>query len=56
MTRDDLLAKLAGIRQARIDKERAPRKPLLLLWLFGQLIATGSTAASYQQQKGPAAS
>ena len=26
-----------------------PHKPLLLLWLFGQFAATGSSAASYQQ-------
>jgi putative restriction endonuclease len=28
-------------------------KPLLLLWLFGQFAATGSSAASYQQAGAP---
>jgi putative restriction endonuclease len=30
-----------------------PHKPLLLLWLFGQFAATGSSAASYQQAEEP---
>jgi len=30
-----------------------PHKPLLLLWLFGQFVATGSSAASYQQAEEP---
>ncbi len=34
---------------APIDQKRAPHKPLLLLWLFGQFAATGSSTASYQQ-------
>jgi putative restriction endonuclease len=53
MTRDDLLAKLASLRQAPIDQKRAPHKPLLLLWLFGQFAATGSSAASYEQAEAP---
>ena len=52
-TRDELLARLAGLRQAPIDQKRAPHKPLLLLWLFGQFAATGSSAASYQQAEEP---
>ncbi len=40
MTRDGLLALLAGPRQARIGAVRVPHKPLLLLWLFGQFAAT----------------
>jgi len=32
---------------------RVPHKPLLLLWLFGQFAATGSSAASYQQAEAP---
>ena len=32
---------------------RVPHKPLLLLWLFGQFAATGSSAASYQQAEEP---
>ncbi len=53
LTRDELLAKLAGLRLAPIDQKRAPHKPLLLLWLFGQFAATGSSAASYQQAEEP---
>jgi putative restriction endonuclease len=53
MTRDELLAKLASLRQAPIDQKRAPHKPLLLLWLFGQFAATGSSAASYEQAEVP---
>jgi putative restriction endonuclease len=53
MTRDELLARLAGLRQARVGAVRVPHKPLLLLWLFGQFAATGSSAASYQQAEEP---
>jgi putative restriction endonuclease len=53
MTRDELLARLAGLRQARVGQIRVPHKPLLLLWLFGQFAATGSSAASYQQAEDP---
>ena len=45
LTRDELLARLAGLRQAPIDQKRAPHKPLLLLWLFGQF-------AAHRQQRG----
>ena len=53
MTRDELLARLAGLRQARVGQVRVPHKPLLLLWLFGQFAATGSSEASYQQAEEP---
>jgi putative restriction endonuclease len=53
MTRDELLAQLAGLRQARIGQVRVPHKPLLLLWLFGQFAATGSSAATYEQAEAP---
>ena len=53
MTRDELFTLLAGLRQARVAGKRAPHKPLLLLWLFGQFAATGSSAASYQQAEAP---
>ena len=53
LTRDELLARLAGLRQARVGQVRVPHKPLLLLWLFGQFAATGSSAASYQQAEEP---
>ena len=52
MTRDELLAQLAGLRQARIGQVRVPHKPLLL-WLFGQFAATLSSAASYQRAEEP---
>ena len=53
MARDELLAWLAGVRQARVGQVRVPHKPLLLLWLFGHFAATGSSAASYQQAEEP---
>jgi putative restriction endonuclease len=53
MTRDELLARLASLRQARVGQVRVPHKPLLLLWLFGQIAATGSSTASYQQAEEP---
>jgi putative restriction endonuclease len=53
MTRDELLARLAGLRQARVGQVRVPHKPLLLLWLFGQCAATGSSQTSYQQAEVP---
>ena len=53
MTRDELLANLASLRLAPIEKKRAPHKPLLLLWLFGQFAATGSSAATYQRAEEP---
>jgi putative restriction endonuclease len=53
MTRDELLARLAGLRQARVGQVRVPHKPLLLLWLFGQLAATGTSQTSYQQAEEP---
>src|SRR6516225_6236658 len=53
MTREELLARLAHLRQARVGQVRVPHKPLLLLWLFGQFAATGSSSASYQQAEAP---
>lgn len=53
MTRDELLAWLAGLRQARVGQVRVPRKPLLLLWLFGQFAATGTSQTTYQQAEAP---
>ena len=44
---------MAGLRQARVGQVRVPHRPLLLLWLFGQFAATGSSAASYQQSEEP---
>ena len=54
MTRGELMARLAGLRQAQVGQVRVPHKPLLLLWLFGRFAATGSSAASYQQAEEPA--
>jgi putative restriction endonuclease len=53
MTRDELLARLARLRQARVGKVRLSHKPLLLLWLFGQFAATGSSVATYEQAEEP---
>ncbi len=53
MTREELLARLAGLRQARAGGRRAPHKPLLLLWLFGRFAALGNSTASYQQAEAP---
>jgi putative restriction endonuclease len=53
VTRDELLARLAGLQQARVGQVRVPHKPRLLLWLFGQFAATGSSEVTYQQPKEP---
>ncbi|WP_369272577.1 phosphorothioated DNA-binding restriction endonuclease [Streptomyces sp. R11] len=53
MTQDELLAALAGLRQARIGTVRAPHKPLLVLWLLGRFATMGSTAVTYDETEGP---
>jgi putative restriction endonuclease len=53
VTRDELLTRLAGLRQAQVGQVRVPHKPLLLLWLFGQFAVTGSSASSYEQAEEP---
>jgi putative restriction endonuclease len=53
MTRDELLAWLAGLRQARVGQVRVLNKRLLLLWLFGQFAATGASQTTYQQAEAP---
>jgi putative restriction endonuclease len=53
MTRDELMARLTGLRQARVGQVRVPHKPLLLLWLFGQFAATGTSQATYQDAEAP---
>jgi putative restriction endonuclease len=45
--------KLSGLRRAQIGGKRAPHKPLLLLWLFGQFAATGSARATYAEAASP---
>jgi putative restriction endonuclease len=49
LTPDELLSRIQGLRQARIKDQRAPHKPLLLLYLLGQLDSTGSSAVSYRE-------
>ncbi len=53
MTRDELLAMLTRLRVAPVGGRRAPHKPLLLLWLFGRLAATGTSRASYLEAHEP---
>lgn len=53
VTREELLALLARLRQASVGGIRAPHKPLLLLWVFGRLAATGSSVATYEQAEEP---
>jgi len=49
----ELLERLARLRRAQVGAVRAPHKPLLLLWLFGRLATTGSSAASYADAEAP---
>lgn len=53
MTRDELFHLLTRLRRARVGEVRVPHKPLLLLWLFGRLAATGTTLTSYEQAEEP---
>lgn len=53
MSRDEFLARLAGLRRAQVGGKRVPHKPLLLLWLFGRFAATGGSAARYQEAEEP---
>ncbi|WP_338698860.1 HNH endonuclease [Streptomyces sp. Q6] len=50
---DELLGALSGMRRARIGGRRAPHKPLLVLWLLGRFVATGSTAVTYAEAEEP---
>ncbi|HEX5566063.1 MAG TPA: HNH endonuclease [Streptomyces sp.] len=52
-TGDELLSALAGLRRASVGGQRAPHKPLLLLWLLGRFAATGGTAVSYAEAEEP---
>lgn len=49
LTPDALLSRIDGLRQARIKDQRAPHKPLLLLYLLGRLDSVGSSAVSYKE-------
>lgn len=51
--RDELMSTLSGLRQARIGAHRAPHKPLLVLWLLGRFVTSGSTAVTYDEAEGP---
>ncbi|WP_059010591.1 phosphorothioated DNA-binding restriction endonuclease [Streptomyces specialis] len=53
MTREELLAALAGLRRARVRGRRAPHKPLLVLWLLGRFASRGSTAVAYDEAEEP---
>jgi len=44
-----LLSRIDDLRQARIKDQRAPHKPLLLLYLLGRLDSVGSSAVSYKE-------
>ena len=56
MTRDELLARLAQLRQARVGQVRVPHKPLLLLWLFGQFAGPAVVPPVTSKLKSPSAS
>lgn len=49
LTPDELLRRVDALRQARLRDQRAPHKPLLLLYLLGRLDGTGSSAVSYRE-------
>ena len=46
---EDWLERIAHVRQWARKGERAPHKPLLLLYLLGRLQRTGSTEVSYAE-------
>lgn len=49
LTQQELLDRVDGLRQARLKGQRAPHKPLLLLYLLGRLESTGSSSVSYRE-------
>lgn len=53
MTRIELMEFLSNLRRAQIGGNRAPHKPLLLLWLFGTLANIGSDCAPFAEAAGP---
>src|SRR5690348_9388270 len=53
MTRDELMSALSGLRRAQIGSRRAPHKPLLVLWLLGRFVTSGSTAVTYDEAEEP---
>ncbi|MYW69285.1 restriction endonuclease [Streptomyces sp. SID8379] len=44
---------LSGMRRAQIGSRRAPHKPLLVLWLLGRFVNSGSTAVTYAEAEEP---
>jgi putative restriction endonuclease len=44
-----IAASAGRVAAGPVGQVRVPHKPLLLLWLFGQFAATGSSQASYEQ-------
>ena len=48
-----LMSTLAGLRRATVGNRRMPHKPLLLLWLFARLAASGSSEVSYAEAEEP---
>lgn len=49
----ELLDALGRLRRATTAGQRAPHKPLLLLWLFARFQQVGSSAVSYVEAEGP---
>ncbi len=47
------MGRLSGLRRAQIGGQRAPHKPLLLLWLFGRFAVTGSALTPYAEAADP---
>lgn len=54
LSKEELLNAVDSMNQATLsDGKRAPHKPLFLLWLLGQLRATGTSDVSYSAVEGP---
>jgi putative restriction endonuclease len=47
MTEAEVLARLSSLRQHQREGRRSPHKPLLVLYVLGQLVATGSSAVAW---------
>ncbi|MFD5257553.1 phosphorothioated DNA-binding restriction endonuclease [Streptomyces bobili] len=53
MRQDELLRALSALRRAQVGGQRAPHKPLLMLWLLTRLHRSGSSAVAYTEAEGP---
>ncbi|MDX3570355.1 phosphorothioated DNA-binding restriction endonuclease [Streptomyces sp. ID05-47C] len=53
MRLDELLRALSALRRAQVGGQRAPHKPLLMLWLLTRLHRSGSSAVAYTEAEGP---